>query len=382
MTESPQGNMDDIFSLSSTQPPTLNKINIIYDATNAWANNMKDTSQKISDFITSREDFDVVFGPFVYILTQDDRRNLLLVAGNQSVTIDRVMRTLESKFENLIKDQAGRVFVTTEIDYSIRRNLFERKDVFQQKTFGFEIRYTRPKTTILDLRRWLADESADPELTKFLTVYIMLYMILADIISNTDLTGRSASSKDFTRFWRDKNLTGRVNQRPQLYDGSSWVYHPLTDEEDREYLLELGRELLEKRDSDHKKAMSIEKNLKKISEMTIMNAKVRILCYDIKNAIQTSEFITKNYNVSFSNNIDGYIIQNDADMKAAYDRFHVIVRKLASWKLVDDNYQLIPWIVPQEILDLDTKHIFSITEKNVEYLFSLIDVISGKFATE
>lgn len=374
--------MATIFELTPATVPTLIKLNAIYKAINNWVDDTTNVGEKIASFIQSQEDIGSLVESYLYVMTREDRTAIVTTRGDPSSIIDKAMKTLEKRFENVLKDTSGGVFVTTSIDYKIRRNLFERNGVFQQKSFGFEIKYSKTKNTIYNLRKWLADESADENTTKFLIVYVMLYMLLAYYISGVDLTGRGHYTKIFTRFWRDKSLAGRVKNRTRLYDETSWVYHPLTDEEDREYLLIIGRTLLEKREIDQRRSEILNKNLKKISEMQILTAKIRILCGDIKVVIQNSDFITKNYNTSFSSKIDAYIIQNDIDLKIAYDKYVIIMKRLASWKLFNERDNVITWNIPEGILRLDKKKIFKAAEENVKYLFSLADVLSVKFVAE
>lgn len=357
--------------------PTVDELEDINKAISEWIDNDSIVSQNIRELYKDETNRDFVFGSFLTAFTSEDAAKLDSEKGDASAIIDTVMKNIEKKFAKLLRNEDGKRFVTSSIPYLVRRNLFERFGVFQQKTFDFEIRYSKAKESIFKLRRWLLDKEIGAAPSKFILVYVTIYMIL------DDLARRTYGNKVFSRFWREEYLSARVKNRPILYDSESWVYHPLTDAEDREYLLIIGRELLEMRKKEHEKEEKETNNIRKITTMKITNAKIRILCYDIKGVLDEAEFIAKNYNVTFASKFDSLIQYNQEKLRDLYDRFITIRSLLEKWKLYDHSKKTQgPWILPNSIRLLDKKKIFKTAKINWEYLLSLVNVLISKIVIE
>jgi len=267
-------------------------------------------------------------------------------------------------------------FDSSLIPYVIRRNLFERSNVFQQPDFGFEIDYLKPKTTARKLKVWLSNISAGMALSKFILVYIVIYMRFSAYMLDT------YSVNILTTFWNDNSLISRTKKRPMLYDQKSWVFHPLTDEEEETYLLLRGRKLLEEKNKKKRDQDSERRNDKIVTTLKILNARVKILCYDIKMIMQKNDYIAKNYNQAFADKFDAMIAHNESEKNEMYSRYIDVLRTLISFKLYDEKREELTWVIPIALRKIATDITLNNIKDNIVYLFDFVNVFFGKKKNE
>jgi hypothetical protein len=221
-------------------------------------------------------------------------------------TIDTMLKILQenvrryverlSKKKGLVGEEGvfvARFDIKKSIGFHIRRNLFESRENFQAKDFGFEINYNDARKTLRDLIIWIEGNDVAGDVALFLLIFVTCYMIINNTL-------REAKLDPLYIFWRELPLKVRSKTRSHLYDAESWVLHPLTAEEDEEYFIQKGEALLEpkKRREDAEKKRREDEY--RVIQLRLFLANTKICIDDADHIIKTMDYVAKNYHDAFA----------------------------------------------------------------------------------
>jgi len=298
-------------------------------------------------------------------------QNLRIFNVNLNTLMDSITKTLEANVMGLsiavpIGTRGIKLFNSSQLDFTLRRNFLEQPNLFQQEGFGFYVDYKRPKSTLLRLKAWIEQKELSVGHRIFLIIFLTLYLIL-------DQQLKTRYRIDMLQtYWSNTTWDQRRVGRLILYDSASWVFHPLTKEEDDEYEEQRGVQLLQQdrtREEQQQKQQSQEKTL---LEIRILNTQVKIMSQDILHCIRILDYLSKQYHSSVSDLLKKSWKENQKRMKIAYEKFAEIEKKIVSLKLYDPQQHRFKRIVSSVV---DTENIQDACIQNIRILFRVAAVL-------
>jgi len=231
-------------------------------------------------------------------ITELDKYNMLTPSKKWPEIMEDITNQLQALVSHNVTTKKGRtrkIFKPEiEIPYRIYRNLLELPQKYQQENFGFYLDFNdAKKDTLRSLHVWLDTNYYAVKLKAFLMMFMTCYLSLDAKLK------RENEIHFLDVFWKlPLNLREeeRIERGLSLFKLGSWVYHPLTDEEDQDFLLGIGQQKLETERTIKKKNQILNATNDETRRFWILNAEIKMLILKIESTIQQMNIIAKNYN--------------------------------------------------------------------------------------
>jgi len=267
-----------------------------------WLNNPDaDTTGFVSYFLNQEAELNEVTNITGQIILRPYLYKMATPSVHWPPIMDFVTDTLQTLVANMIyRRRVDKKFIPhDDVPFDIYRNLLESRKHFQQKDFGVDLVFGQEKNTLRSIATWIGLKKYPLVVDVFITTFVTCYFALNVFCKN------AYKIDFFESFWKVLTLQQRIQDREishkSIYEKGSWVYHPLTQEEDDEYLSTIGDRLLTTEREQIRTRESINRDANETRKYWILNARIKVLIVEIESTVQQMDTIAKKYNNLLAN---------------------------------------------------------------------------------